>query len=152
MELLIKYLNFKWYLWGVHVGLYLTRERNWVPFPIWIESKKYSAIKYYWVVHALNYFLPLFFTFYSLSWMLQSGSGGRKFKSNIFGNCLNLWRQHTTYIYLVRALYRAGSNTLQVCTIPSMWKSQQFLKQSNIENSFCAPIYPSSFQSSTTFF
>jgi len=64
---------------------------------------------------------------------------------------LNLWRQHTAYIYLVTALYRVVSNTLHnVCTIHSMWKSQKFLKQSNIENSFCAPTYPSWFPLSPT--
>jgi len=58
---------------------------------------------------------------------MQPGWGGWKFKSN---NWLNLWREDTTYIYLVIALLQGGrlSNTLQVCTIHSMWKSQKFLK------------------------
>lgn len=73
----------------------------------------------------------IFYFLLSRSWMLplKICSQVWKFKSNIFGNWLNLW-QHTynIYIYLVIALYRAISNTLQVCTIHhSMWKSQKFI-------------------------
>jgi len=69
-----------------------------------------------------------------------------KFKSNIFGNWLNLWRH--TYIYLVIALYRAISNTLQVCTIHSMWKSQKFITIKHWKFILCPHLPPSLFPSS----
>jgi len=98
------------------------------------ESRKYSAIKYYWVVHALNYFLPLFSTFYSRglecchwTYATCSGLGGYGHSNPIL---VKSWKKaYNIYLSRKSSLQGCVSNTLHnVCTIHSMWKSQKFLK------------------------